>query len=298
MSSPDLRSVFLRSASSAVQDVVSADSLALDESLDSMVARARETWPTLQLSEAEFVARVAQVLPEQGVFEALEDLQAPDLYLATACARGEEEAVELCDRHYLVALDGPLARFQNALPLDEALQAIRYLLFLSKPGQVPKIGKYEGRGELGAWLRVVAIRTVISILRSKNKEVVVGDDVMAGMQDAKDDPELAALKGRYREEFRAAVEDAIGALEARERTLLRLQYLDGLNIDEIGAMYGVHRATAARWLAKIRETLRDRIRELLVQRLEISGSDVDSIARLVQSQLDLSIRKFLVTSAA
>jgi transposase len=36
---------------------------------------------------------------------------------------------------------------------------------------------------------------------------------------------------------------------------LRYHHVDGLNIDEIGAIYRVHRVTAFRWLEKAKEQL-------------------------------------------
>ena len=38
-------------------------------------------------------------------------------------------------------------------------------------------------------------------------------------------------------------ESALGELPARERTLLRYQLIDGWSIDQVGKLYGVHRAT-------------------------------------------------------
>ena len=69
--------------------------------------------------------------------------------------------------------------------------------------------------------------------------------------------------------------------------------LDGWSIDQIGSLYGVHRATAARWLTNAREELGARIRAGLAERLEIGESQVDSIVALVTSRIELSLERLL-----
>ena len=75
--------------------------------------------------------------------------------------------------------------------------------------------------------------------------------------------------------------------------LLRYQLIDGLTIDEIGALSRVHRATAARWLATIRDGLVERTRELLGEALGVDSVEAASIVRMVQSQLDVSVIRHL-----
>jgi RNA polymerase sigma-70 factor (ECF subfamily) len=68
-----------------------------------------------------------------------------------------------------------------------------------------------------------------------------------------------------------------------------------LNVDEIGSLYDVHRATAARWVAAARERLGTRIRDELAAQLKIDVAEVDSIVRLVQSRIDVSLERVLRT---
>ena len=44
---------------------------------------------------------------------------------------------------------------------------------------------------------------------------------------------------------------AIAGLDARERGLLRLHVVHGLSATAIAGVFGVHRATAKRWLAEL-----------------------------------------------
>jgi RNA polymerase sigma-70 factor (ECF subfamily) len=113
-----------------------------------------------------------------------------------------------------------------------------------------------------------------------------------------DDPELSILRAQYRDTVDAALRAALVGLDARARALLRYQLLDGWSIDQVGKLYGVHRATAARWLADARAALGDAIRTELASRLRIAASEVDSIVRLVQSRVDMSLDRLLVTDAS
>jgi RNA polymerase sigma-70 factor (ECF subfamily) len=69
--------------------------------------------------------------------------------------------------------------------------------------------------------------------------------------------------------------------------------IDGWTIDRIGALYGVHRATAARRIAAARDELGAAIRTELAARLAISIDEVDSIVRLVQNRIDVSLERLL-----
>jgi RNA polymerase sigma-70 factor (ECF subfamily) len=73
--------------------------------------------------------------------------------------------------------------------------------------------------------------------------------------------------------------------------------LDGLNLDQIGAVHRVHRATVARWIAAARESLLERTRKGLEEKLQLQGSEFESLMGLVRSQLDLSIHSFLKKSS-
>ncbi|HSD86847.1 MAG TPA: sigma-70 family RNA polymerase sigma factor, partial [Kofleriaceae bacterium] len=139
---------------------------------------------------------------------------------------------------------------------------------------------------LRAWLRAAAVRTAIDLMRAR-RAVPVAPQELADA--AAFDPILAGVKQRYRDEFRTAFADASQQLTDRERTLLRYKFVDDLSIDEIGTLYRVHRATVARWLAAIRETLFEGTRSRLMGVLELDELEVDSVLRLIDSQLDVSI---------
>src|SRR5439155_4329771 len=107
------------------------------------------------------------------------------------------------------------------------------------------------------------------------------------------DPELVYLRRHYGERFRHAFAEAVKALAPRERNLLRHAVIDGLGIDQIAAIYHVHRATAARQLRAARQTLVDATRERLRVALGASASELESILRVLMSMADVTLRHVL-----
>ncbi len=61
---------------------------------------------------------------------------------------------------------------------------------------------------------------------------------------------------------------------------------------EIGAVYGVHGATAARWIAAARETLVRTIRTTFAERLQISKQELESVLRLIESTAQVTLERY------
>jgi RNA polymerase sigma-70 factor (ECF subfamily) len=136
-------------------------------------------------------------------------------------------------------------------------------------------------------------RELVRIINKGDREVGVSDDAFLDLLSPVSDPELGYLRERYRDHVDAAMRAALAALPEQPRALLRYTVVDGWTVDRIGALYGVHRATAARRVAAAREELGAAIRAELAARLAISIDEVDSIVRLVQSRIDVSVERLL-----
>jgi RNA polymerase sigma-70 factor, ECF subfamily len=162
------------------------------------------------------------------------------------------------------------------------------------PTSAGKISEYGGRGDLRRWVRSVAVRTCLNELRKGKREVLVDDDhLIAQHAISQDDPEVEYMKRTYSNEFKAAFADALKTLGPREQTLLRYHHVDGLNIDEIGAIYRVHRVTAFRWIEKAKEQLVKSTLEHLRTRLKLPSAELDSVLRMIRSQIHLSLIRHL-----
>lgn len=258
---------------------------------------ARAAWPELQLDGEVFAAFVGERVVEGPASAALERLSLAELALASACARGDGAAIQVLDRMVgeQVAAAADLAR-AGASVRDEAAQIVRTLLLMPRPESPPAILDYAGRGPLGGWLRITASREVVRLLRSSRREVELGDQLVDGATTASD-PVLSRLKDRYRRELADAFHTALAELGPRDRTLLRYQLVDTLSIDDIAAIYRVHRATAARWLARVRDDLIESTRGLLAEKLGIADDEVQSVLRLVRSELNISVIPHLQESS-
>jgi RNA polymerase sigma-70 factor (ECF subfamily) len=226
--------------------------------------------------------------------EPLDGLVLEDIALALAAALGEANAVAEIERTIIEPLPRTLSRLRPTPELvDELRQDLREKLLVGPTGGgKPKLLEYKGRGPLGAWARVIALRAAYDHGRATASKPE-GADALERLIDEGDDPELAELRRKYTAELREAFRAAARRLDAEERAVLRSQTVDGLTIDQIGALYQVHRATAARWVQQAKASLLSALREELAKRLGESHDACDSVVALVRSRIDLSLERAL-----
>ena len=183
---------------------------------------------------------------------------------------------------------------KQGLDVDDAKQkVIEYILFPTKT-RTAAISLYGGHGSLKGYLGVTVVREVLRMLKAAKKmpAVDIQDPAMA-LADVNDDPELQVLKSRYRVEFKEAFQTAFTSLEAEDRNLLRYYYVSDLTLVQIAAISGVKHNTISRRLAKIRSTLLQGTRDGLMQMAGVRKTQFESIVRLVQSQLNVSMYRLL-----
>jgi RNA polymerase sigma-70 factor (ECF subfamily) len=267
----------------------------LSRRLLELVNEGRTMWPDVAVEPVRLVGFVAARLDEGvEVGDLLGGLRPGDLYLACALTDGDRTALAAFDRHYMREVDIALARMRIGPPrANDVKQLVRQRLFVGD-GVPGKISEYAGRGDLRRWVRSVAVRTCLNDLRKGKNEVLADDDQLIAQQAMPgDDPELAYMKRTYAREFQAAFTEALAGLGPREQTLLRYHHVDGLNIDEIGAIYRVHRVTAFRWLEKAKEKLVEATLVVMRARLNVSPKELDSVLRLIRSQVHLSLIRHL-----
>jgi len=88
-------------------------------------------------------------------------------------------------------------------------------------------------------------------------------------------------------------EATLAEMPRRARTLLRLQIIDHLTLEEIGAFYQISRATVARHLADARALLVTGTQGRLVATLSISSEELGELMRLVASSLYSTLPRLL-----
>ena len=250
-----------------------------------LIERARRAWPNLVVEEAVFRAACTRSGPASEV-------QAEDLWLALACAAGDTQALRALDRLVSPSLEKLVARQRDSkFDADDLKQLLWQRLLVGEAGRAPKIEEYSGRGELLSWLRVVATRLLVDAGRKRSGNEVAHFDEQAAEALFADgvDPELDYLKRQYRSTFATA----FASLTAEDRNLLRQHLVEQLSIDLLAVAHGVHRATAARRVQNAKATLLSETRRRLMVGLRLSRDELESVMRMIESQLHVSVLRLL-----
>lgn len=256
------------------------------------LAEGKAAWPELDADDT-FRARLAATASAQGgVFEGF---CAADFYLVSAFAKGEPTAIETLVDRIRSAVVKSAGNRHSASEKDEAAGDLRMELLVAQPGRVPSILTYQGRGPLDGFLSVAATRKLIALRRGATPAPQSDEDAIFGStgEGTSDVAELRVMKERYGAQVSACFSAALRNLPPERRLLLRQHYLDQLSLEAVARVHGVHRATAARWLADARAALLEAVRDGISQALGLQRMEVDSMVRAVESRLDLSARMFL-----
>ncbi|MCB9623706.1 MAG: sigma-70 family RNA polymerase sigma factor [Sandaracinus sp.] len=292
---PDLGHSFLRGLAGAYE-LDGPTVLAVGPTLEAHLARARARWPRVALSGDEFAEHLARCAPDADeLANALGGLCTDDVFLACACARGDRAAIEAFEAEVMPHVPRAIVRIdRDETFVREVMEEVRIKLLVGD-GREPRIASYLGRGPLTSWVQVTAIRTGYSFKRKRNPETPVADEDAFDLP-IDDDPELARLRERVQEPFRAAFREALASLSPRERTLLRLYLLEEVSAETLGTMYDVHRATIARWITQARRQVHDETRRRLSKTLGLDARAFESLMNRVLSGLDVSLASFLERS--
>lgn len=205
----------------------------------------------------------------------LAGLKLVDLALAWACARGDTMAIGHFERDYMPQAVRALKKMRISQTLtDDVLGWMRFELFARPQG--PLIATYSGRGDLGSWVRSIAVHEALKRARKERRDVSPDDVAELPMPEA----ELATMKGAYGAEFTRALEESFRELEPEQRNVLRQYFLDGLTIDVLAKLQQVHRATAARRVTAAREELVEKVKARLSRELNLSKAGLEEVITL------------------
>ena len=265
----------------------------LEAALRELFVEGAKAWPDLPLSPEAFVCHLASRSAGQPFDGAR--VRAADLYLACACATRVRGAVEAFDRCHLSRVGTFVARMRpSAAFVDEVRQVLREKLFVCRDGAAPKIAEYDGRGALASWVRVIAVRAAIDLHRQGD---LAAEGRRARPESGSGDPEVDYLKQRYQKAFNEAFRAALAELDMDARELLRWHFVDGLTLDQLAVKLGVHRATVARRIAAGREAVAVAARSRLRAALGANEAELESLAGVMRSQIELSLPGLLQKGA-
>jgi len=263
---------------------VTANRSLLDQAFD----RGHNRWPDVPLTKDAYAARVADLQVDDDRLTRFGD----ELFLVTAVVAGLPAALQHFDREFLAHACAVARRIDRSQSfVDDVAQELRLKLLT---GSEPRLLKFSCAGSLLEWLRVAALRTALNLRRSDHLVVASEFPVEVGIEAISDPP----LEGIYQNDFQKALEAGFHRLGARERTLLRLHFVDQLNIDRIAVMYGVHRATIARWLVSIRNQLFSEAKAQLANHHGFNTADVKSLYRHLEGRVHITISRILRSNAA
>jgi RNA polymerase sigma-70 factor, ECF subfamily len=247
--------------------------------LDAAIEGARTAWPELAVPEQVFLEYLAAKIGALGAPDDYRKLHTTDLALACACVQRCPRAFDSFTNRYRATMKRAMARGGVSGPeADELWSVLRERLFF---GREPRVAKYSGRGALSGWTRAVARNAAVNQNEAAHRHVEL--DEILDTPDAQVDPEMRYLRSVYSAEFRTSLSRAFKSLSSRDRALLRQHHVDGWTVDDLGKHYGVHRATAADWLARTREVVARDVRKDLAARLSLCSRELESVLRIACS---------------
>jgi len=164
-----------------------------------------------------------------------------DLKLAAACNRKEKLAMDRLYRGYAPKILSICRRY--AANDEEALDCLHdgFLKVFEN------IGRYEGKGSLYAWVKVVVVNNTINWAKARVKVSALDEDPMDEPDDEWEEPEIDAER----------LIQLITRLPEGYRMVLNLYVFERLSHDEIAAKLGISSATSRTQLFKARKRLKE-----------------------------------------
>jgi RNA polymerase sigma-70 factor (ECF subfamily) len=239
----------------------------------------------------------------------LSTLNANDLCLAAACAKGDDAAWEDFFREYrsyLLSVARTMTQDAGAAEqLADSTFAELYGLRETAGVRVSKFSFYSGRGSLRGWLRAVVFQLSADHHRQTSRLVQTDEpEEMDRLAHAAEKPapktatDLDYVRNRYRDAVARSLRRAIGDLESRERLLLAYYYYDEMTLRDIGQLFDVHEATISRWLTKVQKHVRKLIEKGLARDHNFNRREVAEAIELAAEQLDLTVGEYLLESVS
>jgi RNA polymerase sigma-70 factor (ECF subfamily) len=287
-----LSDAFVEASTDAVRRLVAADA-GFEVALRQALGHARSSHPSVSVDDhalAAFLGARADQVAAGSAGELLATLRVGDLLLVHGCATRDPAALAEVTRLLAAEAQRAARRTGASVSLQEEVVLALSSSLLVGDERGPGLSRYSGRGSLVGFLRAAATRSLVRQLGPERRASPLREDLVEAVTELHD-PEIALIKARYRDQVNDCFRQALGVLSGRERALLRLHLIGGLNIDAIGASYRVHRATAARWLSQARSRLLEEAQRQMASRLRLAPHEATSLTRLLQSQLDLSLSR-------
>jgi len=275
------------------------------------VASRTHSQVTLPLQQfAEKVVRVAEkhvsslatadVSQEQTVLQLLDNLKWSDLFLTTACAAGDSAAWEVFGRQYRSVIHSAALKTSTsaseAAELSDTLLTDLFLPHESGRGE-SKIAQYHGLGSLEGWIKVVVHRMAIDQIRLHRRDVPIEDlegELPSNSAHGRTDESIKERDThRARDMVSQCLTTALEQLDAQERLVLNLYFLNGVNLKGIGQFLKAHESTASRLIERLKTRLHKSVNKQLQQKFKVRRTEVPHLIELAQGHLEIDLKKIL-----
>lgn len=177
--------------------------------------------------------------------------------LVTRMQAGDDEAFEACVRRHCGQM---LLVARRILRNDEDANDAVQDAFLSA---FKGIGRFEGQSKLATWLHRIVVNAALGRLRSRQRRPEKSiEDLLPhfGEGEHQIDPpapwKAASETVLQRQESRALVQDCIGQLPERYRTVLLLRDIEGLDTEETARALETSAGVVKTRLHRARQALR------------------------------------------
>jgi RNA polymerase sigma-70 factor len=194
----------------------------------------------------------SEPLQVDDVNEFLAQIQADDLFMALACANGNERAWWEFDhqhRSYLERVARHLAKTEvDAQEVIDQVYVELYGTRVVDGERVSKFSTYSGRGSLRGWLRTVIWHSLVDLHRASHDEVSLDEmtenvgegaahsSFAEAAPDGEDQMMDHLARERYRKSTVNAIGTAFGSLDNHEKLLLLYYHVENLKLREIARM--------------------------------------------------------------
>lgn len=274
----------------------------LHDVFDRLWQRGR-TAHAFDVARLEFAHRLVAAVTQRAVREEdktsaidVDSLAIEDLYLAAGVLGGDSTAVAAAHARISPILDRVIDRLVPAAEHDDTRQRLETHLLVACGGKGPALASYRGSGSLDSWVRAVSTRLVVDDTRARARAPVQTQWSSQPTDVAPSEVDMRLAVQEHAQAVRDAMQRAFATLSVRERNLIRYSVFHGLGVDDLGAVYGVHRSTAARWLERARAALSGHIEHEFARQLGAPTDEAASLLREVRGRLDVSVRSFLAST--
>ncbi|MDI1241248.1 MAG: hypothetical protein PSX80_04940 [bacterium] len=264
-------------------------------------------------------------LAEKDVTDFLGQIQADDLFMAIACANGNERAwwdFDQQHRAYMERVARHLARTEmDATDIVDAVYEQLYGTRIVDGERVSKFATYSGRGSIRGWLRTVIWHSLVDRHRAGHDEVSL-DEMTENVGEGGAHANFAEkpsggdetmvdqiARDRYRKATVTAIQNAFNTLEDHEKLILLYYHVENLKLREISRLVEsedsplrawfqrrsatrennpagrIHESTVMRWLEKCYAKVLQSFRSQLISESGLSEAEIAICTQLATQDL-------------